>query len=132
MPVIYQKRIHRDDLQANPDSMYLFGDNDNRTGLGGQAGEMRGEDNAIGVRTKWAPGMSKNDFFSDKDFDDIAIMIEEDMQSAIEHLEAGGILVVPLDGLGTGLSELPRRAPRINEFLSERLQELERVKAKRA
>lgn len=127
MPVIYQKFIYREDLESNPDSMYLFGDNDKRTGYGGQAREMRGEQNAIGIRTKWIGSNSKASFFSDKDFDFIAVMIEEDLEPAIAHLRAGGILVIPLDGLGSGLSRLPEKAPRVNEFLEDRLEELERV-----
>lgn len=52
MIVLHQKFIFREDLQANPDVYYLFGDNVERRGLGGQAKEMRGEPNAIGVATK--------------------------------------------------------------------------------
>ena len=55
MPVIYQKRICRDDLRRNPNAVYIFGDNEARTGLGGQAREMRGEPNAMGIATKRSP-----------------------------------------------------------------------------
>jgi hypothetical protein len=48
--------IYRRDLRANPESLYLFGDNTKRVGIGGQAREMRGEPNAVGIATKNAPG----------------------------------------------------------------------------
>jgi hypothetical protein len=47
---------------------------------------------------------------------------------AFEILEAGGIVVLPSDGLGTGLSELPTRAPRTNEFLEKLLTKMKEIK----
>jgi hypothetical protein len=63
MPVLRQKWITRDDLRANPNVLYLFGDNERREGLGGQAKEMRGEPNAIGVRTKASPSKHETAFW---------------------------------------------------------------------
>lgn len=40
------KIITRDKIKENLEVLYLFGDNIIRKGLGGQAKEMRGEDNA--------------------------------------------------------------------------------------
>jgi hypothetical protein len=125
MPVLYQQMIYRSDLERNPDAYYLFGDNDRRSGRAGQAGEMRGEDNAIGVRTKWAPDNREASFFSDKDAEEIMVMITEDLAELHDHLRDGGIVVIPADGLGTGLSQLPERAPQVNAFLEDALQQLE-------
>lgn len=125
MPVIFQQMIYRSDLEKNPDVLYLFGDNDQRSGFGGQAKEMRGEDNAVGVRTKWAPSMAESAFFNDKDAEMIMAMIAEDLSELHEHLAAGWIVVIPSDGLGTGLSELPERAPQVNAFLESALKNLE-------
>ena len=36
--------IRREDVQANPNKIFVFGDNIMREGLGGQAKEMRGAD----------------------------------------------------------------------------------------
>lgn len=117
MPIIFQKFIFRSDLQANPSVMYLFGDNLVRQGFGGQAKEMRGEPNAIGIATKKTPSNRPGEFFSDDDYTDNISTIMTDLIPAIDHLAAGGILVIPADGLGTGLSELPQRAPRTNAYL---------------
>jgi hypothetical protein len=121
MPVIFQKMIYRADLRANPMAFYLFGDNDARQGYGGQAKEMRDEPNAIGVRTKWRGSMEPSAFFRDVDFVKLCRMIEEDLAPAFAWAERGRVLVVPLDGLGTGLSRLPETAPLVLEFLNRRL-----------
>lgn len=129
MPVIKKKWIARTDLWEERDTLFLFGDNDARRGFGGQAKEMRGERNAIGVRTKWIPVMAQYAFFDDRQFDVISKMIDEDLEPAREHLRRGGRLVVPEDGLGTGLSQLPERAPVIHAFLCTRLAELETIRS---
>jgi hypothetical protein len=122
MPVLRQHRIYRSDLKNNPTVMYLFGDNAQREGLGGQAGEMRFEHNAVGVRTKKSPSMDAAAFFNDDEVEANLAMIREDLNPVLLHLQNGGIVVIPSDGLGTGLSELPKRAPltaaRLDEMLN--------------
>lgn len=127
MPIITQKFIFRSDLRSNPTVKYLFGDNTVRKGYGGQAKEMRDEPNAIGVATKTTPTSGSNAYFSDANFEDNMEIIEADLAPAIDHLRGGGILVIPEDGLGTGLSELPQRAPQTNAALVKMLEELARV-----
>lgn len=124
MPLIKQKFINRCDLQDNPKVLYLFGDNTKRVGTGGQAGHMRGEANAIGIATKWAPGTSKKDYFNDKDFNEVIAILDKDLHRARVQLKNGDNVVIPSDGLGTGLSELPKRAPTINAWLDNELEEL--------
>jgi len=123
--IITQKFINRCDLQKNPDVMYLFGDNTRRRGMGGQAGHMRNEPNAIGVATKMLPSQMENSYFSDDDiFNNIKVMWD-DLKPAFIHLtHKNRLLVIPEDGLGTGLSELPTRAPRTNRALTAMLQHL--------
>lgn len=116
--LISQKFIYRSDLRNNSTVLYLFGDNLTRLGMGGQAKEMRGEKNAIGIATKRAPSMNEDAFFSDDDFAELAAQIVEDFTPALKHLVSGGIVIVPEDGLGTGFSELPKRAPRLQAFIN--------------
>lgn len=113
MPIVYQKWITRSDLRNNPDKVYVFGDNVARIGLGGQAKEMRGEPNAFGFPTKWRPLMSYDAFFNDSQPDARA-----EVSKAICYVGAlvaryGKTVVVPSDGLGTGLSRLPEVAPQL-------------------
>lgn len=122
--IIRQKWISREDLQNNPDVKYLFGDNVMRTGLGGQAKEARGEPNAIGVATKHVPASLSSAYFSDDEYMDNVKIILDDLMPAIEHIINGGTLVIPADGLGTGLSQLPQRAPRTNKALEDLIEYL--------
>ena len=111
--LIYQKIITRQDLRANPEVLYVFGDNELRLGLGGQAKEMRGEKNAVGIRTKHKPSNHEPDFWSDDDWSVLIGKVDDDFRPLYLHLEKGGIVVWPLDGIGTGLADLARRAPKV-------------------
>lgn len=124
MPVIFQKWIYREDLQKNPSILYLFGDNNIRSGFGGQAKEMRGEPNAIGIRTKWLPNNDSEAFFSDSQLGLVKEMLDSDLERAYLHAYDDGVIVIPLDGLGTGLSRLPELAPEINKYLCEKIENL--------
>lgn len=108
MPIKLQKWITRADLRANPDTKYVFGDNLRRIGYGGQAAEMRGEPNAVGIPTKISPTHFATD---DKALDFLRIWVIE-----FENLDywlgaCGGTVVWPADGIGTGLADMPNRAP---------------------
>src|SRR4051812_17826964 len=96
--------ITRDDVQANPDKVFLFGDNLERVGMGGQAGAMRGEPNAVGVPTKKTPTMGPDAFFTDEEYDNNCWAIRQALSAAYAHAHVKGqVIVVPADGLGTGL-----------------------------
>lgn len=123
--IIYQARIDRLDLQNNPGVMYLFGDNDQRKGLGGQAAEMRGESNAVGVRTKKAPHMGKNAFWTDLELSENTDKIIGDLLPVVSHLNEGGVVVIPCDGIGTGLSTMQETCPLTFEYLQKALKALE-------
>lgn len=121
----YQAMIKRTDLIGNPDVIYLFGDNWQRKGLGGQAKEMRGEPNARGIRTKKAPSMAPDAFFSDVEAEQNNLMIDNDMIGLWEFLSTGGDVVCPLMGLGSGLSNLALHAPRTFAYLNQQIARLE-------
>jgi len=117
MPVEYRKFISREMLKSEPDTLFVFGDNMARKGFGGQAKEMRGEPNAVGIPTKKTPSDAPNAFFSDADFLDAKKMIDEGIERLISHLENSGNVVWPADGIGTGFAALPERAPAIWKYL---------------
>ncbi len=125
MPIYRQRMIYRTDLRANPMALFLFGDNMKRSGFGGQAKEMRGEPNACGIPTKWAPGREDRDYFSDLDLDEVIGILRDNFSRPFSHVRAGGLVIIPADGLGTGLSELPTRAPKIDAHLRYRIEMLE-------
>lgn len=127
MPVIRQKWIIREDLKSNRERVYVFGDNMIRIGYGGQAKSMRGEPNAYGIPTKWMPDDSDDSFFCDDDFDDpsVTFAISGAFVHLAEVLNNGYDVVIPTDGLGTGLSKLSEKAPLIAKFIDEQIAKLE-------
>ncbi len=108
--LIYQSHIVRRDLRGHPDRLYVFGDNLARTGLGGQAREMRSEPNAVGIPTKKSPSMVASAFLSDGDWDNWIGIVRRDVGRLLAHK---GTIVWPANGIGTGLAELTRRSPKI-------------------
>jgi uncharacterized phage-like protein YoqJ len=110
-------RITRDDVQTEKDKIFLFGDNLKQTGYGGQAKEMRGETNAVGIPTKKEPANSLTSFFSDKEFEANRRAIDK----AFGKIPPDKTIVVPKGGIGTGLAKLEEKAPRTFAYLNEKL-----------
>jgi hypothetical protein len=112
MPVKYIPWITRDMLQAERDARFVFGDNMRRVGLGGQAASMRGEPNAIGVATLYAPGH----YYRPDDPLALATVVD-DLGDVALALNQGLTVYVPTDGLGTGLARLPENAPALHRLI---------------
>jgi hypothetical protein len=108
MPLKYQQWITRDDLRANPETLYVFGDNLANVGYGGQAKEMRGEPNAVGIPTKASPVKFLQDGAHLKE---VAVHWQRVFNKLDMHLLHGGTVVLPTDGIGTGLADLAKQAP---------------------
>jgi hypothetical protein len=119
MPVIFQKFVDREDLRRNPSVLYVFGDNCKRVGFGGQAKAMRGEKNAVGVATKYSPADCFGDSPTETDAQNR--IIDQDMKPLFDHVKAGGIVIWPADGIGTGLANLPLAAPETFDYLQQKL-----------
>lgn len=112
MPVKYLKWVTRDMLRAEPEAVFVFGDNRIRVGLGGQAKEMRGEPNALGIATLHAPGH----FY--RDGDPLALSaVVSDLHNVAHALAEGRTVYVPLDGIGTGLARLPESYPALHRLI---------------
>ncbi len=122
--VVVQKTLLREVIRANPNTLYVFGDNMARVGRGGQAAECRGEPNAVGIPTKWRPARDAQAYFSDSDYDRVVPAIDAALQRLVAHLEAGGTVVLPKQGVGTGLSELPTRAPKIYAHIIDQFRDM--------
>lgn len=107
------------DVQANPDKIYVFGDNAQRFGTGGQA-QIRNNPNAMGIATKLYPSNDESSFMSDKDLASNKEVIDSD----IAKIKATGkAVVLPKDGFGTGLAKLKEKAPQTYDYLKQRLLE---------
>lgn len=119
MPIEFWKVIRRSDLKAHPDFLFVFGDNLERTGFGGQAKEMRGEPNALGVPTKKRPRTDEGAYFTDAEYEENVRILEEAFLEIFWALEFDNTVIFPEAGLGTGRAELPTRAPKTYAYIRE-------------
>ena len=103
-------------LRDNPDKYYLFGDNLEGWGKKGQA-VIRGEPNAIGIPTKVAPKRDVDSYFTDDNFE----MNKQFIDDAFAKIPVGSTVVVPKAGLGTGLAQLDKRAPKTFAYLQSQI-----------
>tara|TARA_E500000305_G_scaffold31974_1_gene24212 strand:- start:9372 stop:18365 length:8994 start_codon:yes stop_codon:yes gene_type:complete len=115
------KRYNKSMLRANTDKVYLFGDNLEGRGKGGQA-VIRDEPNSFGIPTKKSPRRDSDAYFMDAEFEANKVAID----NAINAIPKNKIIVFPEDGLGTGLAKLPEKAPRTWEYLQQRLEGLKK------
>lgn len=118
--IVYKPFISRSDLRENPDMIFVFGDNDQRTGFGGQAKEMRGEPNAVGIRVKKSPSMSMGSFYTDEEYENNIKKIIDDLNN-LAKISFGKIIVFPSNGIGTGMAKLNVSAPQTFIYLSRAL-----------
>lgn len=116
MPLRFEKFITRAMLRAHPSAFFIFGDNLNRSGYGGQAREMRGEPNAIGFPTKRLPSTIPRAFLTDDDLGLVVMLTEHDVDKCFRHLESSGDIIWPEAGIGMGLAQLPQHAPKIMAY----------------
>ena len=111
------KRYNPEMVNSMPDHLFIFGDNTIGKGMGGQA-IIRYCENSYGIPTKKLPSQLPNSFFNDNDYDKNIIIISESIKKIPMGYE---YIVFPEDGLGTGLAELPIRAPRTYKFLIDEI-----------
>lgn len=114
------------DIKNNRDHLFIFGDNDIGRGKGGQA-IIRDEPNAFGIPTKKYPSNAKNSFYTDEEYKTNKIKIRDALHSILKEFMSNDkytTLTLPEDGLGTGLAQLPIKAPKTYKFLENRLKAL--------
>jgi hypothetical protein len=121
MPLLTIKWYTREDIQANRNRLYVFGDNFAESGRGGQARACRGEPNTIGIPTKRAPFWSPEDFLCDNDIPEWLERVKIPFATVQTALRDGIEVAIPADGLGTGLAHLPSKAPRIFSMLQAQI-----------
>ena len=123
---IYKKYITQKDwfsvkqCNDNPDNLYVFGDNTLRIGKGGQA-QIRDCENSFGICTKRTPSTDDDAYFRDtlSDWE----FIVEDLKKLKEVEKKYKSIIFPADGLGTGLSEMPNRCPKLYTQFSKHLED---------
>ena len=66
---------------------------------------------------KYTIANDKEAFFDDSALDIVRPRIVSEFRVLAEHLENGGDVVWPRDGVGTGLARLDEKAPRVAAFI---------------
>jgi len=119
--IIFKEFITRNYIKLNTSKYFVFGDNDMRIGFGGQAKEIRGEPNSIGIRVKKGPGIEPSCYYYDSEYEDNIKKIEEDFQVVEKLLKQGRTVVFPSAGIGTGLGKLKDNAPKTLKYINNRI-----------
>jgi hypothetical protein len=92
---------------TQPNKLFVFGDNALRRGKSGQA-QIRDIRNAFGIITKLKPSYDASAYFSDNDLE--------------KQFDSFQWIVFPKHGIGTGLSQLPTKAPQCFAYLCQKIQ----------
>jgi len=112
MPLKFVEHYTRKEIQDHPDWLYVFGDNFESKGLGGQAGQARGEPNAVGIATKRRPSRDEDAYLTDADYIEWQLHVASAYECIEVHLRNGGVVVWPAQ-IGMGRANLQARAPKI-------------------
>jgi len=91
--IIQQTWITREDLRANPNIIYVYGDNAAREGQRGLARQMRHEPNAHAVSVSWGPF----ECYSLSTFDAAAEKIDSDLLALLDRQPR--LIIWPISGL---------------------------------
>lgn len=118
MIYLYTGLYSRQLCQQHPDLLWVFGDNAGRVGNGGQA-VIRPEPNAFGVATK----RSVSEYMADgvpRDMTTIGTDLANlEVQLARKHSVVLPVFNYGATTLGTGLAELPMRAPTLYRLIND-------------
>ena len=122
-PIIMHEYYTPQMCKDNPSLLFVYGDNLLRRGKAGQAC-IRDEPNTFGIATKVWPSTTRGSYFSDSNEAHSFHMVNDihklhALLRSPDHTYTH--VVFPAAGLGTGLSQLPSRAPRTYEMLKHEL-----------
>lgn len=106
-------------LRKEPNTLFVFGDNDLREGKGGQA-VNRDEPNAIGIRTKHKPTTNADAYYTDDNYTDNIRKMQVDLNN-IKRLSANYESVYFMQGIGDGRAKLEEKAPKTYAWLKNNL-----------
>ena len=109
-----------DIVKANPNKLFVFGDNMLRYGNGGQA-VIRDFPNTFGIVTKRAPRTSKTAYFSDAD-DEMDTMLQDIRKLyLISKCNVFTHIVFPTKGIGTGRAHMKSKSPILYKMMKNKL-----------
>ena len=104
------------DVTDNPDWLFVYGDNDVGMGKGGQA-IIRDLSNTIGIPTKKYPSYNPSSYYTDAEYKKNVAKIDYAIEKIIILSKKYKYVILPEDGFGTGLADLPKKAPKTFDYL---------------
>jgi hypothetical protein len=121
--IIRQAYYSLNACKAHSNMLFIYGDNQLRVGTKGQAC-IRPLPNAFGIITKKKPSYEEDAFFYDSDLTLFSKLIDADLNRLDILQKEYEFVVLPSDGLGTGLARLPTKAPQCFAYLAQRLKDM--------
>lgn len=107
-------------VKANPNKLFVFGDNMLRYGKGGQA-IIRDLPNTLGIATKREPGTNTNAYFSDAVDEMNAIDWDIARLNILKNSKVFTHIVFPTKGLGTGRAQMKSKSPMLYKMMKQKL-----------
>ena len=106
-------------VRSHSNTLFVFGDNDQRKGKGGQA-VIRDEPNAIGLRTKKAPSTSASAYYVDAEYQENISKMKSDFEEISRRsVDYDKVYFIP--GIGEGLAKLKEKAPRTYAWMKKNM-----------
>ncbi len=118
--IVWKGNWSVEDARSKPTYIFLFGDNLQKKGLGGQA-IIRYELNAFGIPTKRYPNLFPSAFMTDTTLDFNMKAIDNAINDLEQVLSNYDGIVISEAGLGTGLARLNTKAPETFKYLKKRI-----------
>lgn len=107
-------------VKANPNKLFVFGDNMLRYGKGGQA-VIRDLPNTLGIVTKREPRTGKDAYFSDAE-DEMDTLLQDIRKLwLISRCNTFTHIVFPTKGLGTGRAHMKSKSPILYKMMKNKL-----------
>ena len=107
-------------VKANPNKLFVFGDNMLRYGKGGQA-VIRDLPNTLGIVTKREPSTDTNAYFSDAVDEMNALDWDIARLNILKNSKVFTHIVFPTKGLGTGRAQMKSKSPMLYKMMKQKL-----------
>ena len=108
-------------VKANPNKLFVFGDNMLRYGKGGQA-VIRDLPNTLGIVTKREPRTGKSAYFSDAE-DEMDTLLQDIRKLwLISRCNTFTHIVFPTKGIGTGRARMKSKSPILYKMMKNKLE----------
>lgn len=131
MKIIYfDKFWNIDDTIKYKDSLFIFGDNDKKIGCKGQACIRHSfVKNVVGIPTKKEPNFKTTSYYNDNELEINKQKINNAIDLILKRLKEEKFvgIILPKDGLGTGLADLKNKAPLTFEYLNLAIENLIKI-----